>query len=61
MSQSSLGTVLKAFQHRLLEGKFGLEKENVRVTPTGTLALTPHPAVFGDKGSHPRWIHGDHP
>ena len=53
MSQFSLGTVLKAFQHHLLEGKFGLEKENVRVTPAGTLAVTPHPAVFGDKGSHP--------
>ena len=33
----------------LSEGNFGLEKESQRVTPSGDLALTPHPAVFGDK------------
>ena len=37
----------------LLNGLFGLEKENVRVTPTGKLALTPHPACFGDKTANP--------
>ena len=37
----------------LERGCFGLEKENVRVNQDGTLALTPHPAVFGDKGKHP--------
>ncbi|TXI92672.1 MAG: bifunctional glutamate--cysteine ligase GshA/glutathione synthetase GshB [Neisseriales bacterium] len=37
----------------LLSGNFGLEKENVRTTATGNLALTPHPAVFGDKARHP--------
>ena len=36
------------------EGLFGLELENQRITLTGDLALTPHPAVFGDKGSNPR-------
>ncbi|MGL5821589.1 MAG: bifunctional glutamate--cysteine ligase GshA/glutathione synthetase GshB [Sarcina sp.] len=32
---------------------FGLEKENVRVTLDGKLALTKHPKAFGDKGSNP--------
>jgi len=36
-----------------LEGLFGLEKENLRVDHTGNLALTPHPAVFGNKLKHP--------
>lgn len=33
----------------LLDGKWGLEKESQRVTPNGNLALTNHPAIFGDK------------
>jgi len=37
----------------LLAGNFGLEKENVRTTLDGKLALTPHPHVFGDKATHP--------
>lgn len=37
----------------LLKGKFGLEKENVRVTDIGNLATTPHPYVFGNKLSNP--------
>lgn len=37
----------------LLHGLFGIEKENVRVTPSGELALTPHPAIFGDKAKNP--------
>ena len=36
-----------------LEGLFGLEKENIRVDQAGNLALTPHPAVFGNKLKHP--------
>ncbi len=36
-----------------LEGLFGLEKENLRVDKAGKLALTPHPAVFGNKLKHP--------
>ena len=36
-----------------LEGLFGLEKENLRVDRAGNLALTPHPAVFGNKLKHP--------
>ncbi|MEQ8156934.1 MAG: bifunctional glutamate--cysteine ligase GshA/glutathione synthetase GshB, partial [Clostridiaceae bacterium] len=34
---------------QLFKGKFGLEKENVRVDKEGRLALTPHPEKFGDK------------
>ena len=37
----------------LLQGKFGLEKEALRVTPAGDLALTPHPAALGDKQTDP--------
>lgn len=33
----------------LLNGKWGIEREFQRVTKDGELALTPHPAVFGDK------------
>ena len=37
----------------LLYGRFGLEKESLRITPEGQLAQTPHPAVFGDRTVHP--------
>jgi glutamate--cysteine ligase len=37
----------------LLRGTWGLEKESQRITATGDLALTDHPAVFGDKLLHP--------
>jgi len=37
----------------LLNGKWGLEEEALRVTPDGDLALTPHPEVFGDKDNNP--------
>ena len=44
-------------QHRLsdllLQGNFGLEKENLRTDLKGNLALTSHPAIFGDKALHP--------
>lgn len=33
----------------LSEGIFGIERESQRVTVLGDLALTPHPAIFGDK------------
>ncbi len=33
----------------LAEGNFGVELESQRVTFEGSLALTPHPQVFGDK------------
>ncbi len=37
----------------LLDGKWGLEKEAVRVTSKGDLALTPHPEAFGNKDTNP--------
>jgi len=36
-----------------LEGKFGIEKENIRVDDKGNLSLKPHPKVFGNKLKHP--------
>ncbi len=38
----------------LTMGLFGLEKESQRITSGGELALTPHPAAFGDKTQNPR-------
>ncbi|STY34503.1 bifunctional glutamate--cysteine ligase GshA/glutathione synthetase GshB [Listeria fleischmannii] len=38
---------------QLFSGHFGLEKENLRVTPSGNLALTPHPPIFGPKEENP--------
>jgi glutamate--cysteine ligase len=38
----------------LSEGNFGIEKESQRVTVLGDLALTSHPAVFGDKSKNER-------
>ena len=35
------------------QANFGIEREGLRVTPDGHLALTPHPKAFGDKLSHP--------
>lgn len=40
-------------QEELFRGNFGLEKENVRVTEDGRLALTPHPEIFGSKLENP--------
>ncbi|MGL1894518.1 MAG: bifunctional glutamate--cysteine ligase GshA/glutathione synthetase GshB [Spirochaetaceae bacterium] len=37
----------------LIKGKWGLEKENLRVDTDGKLALTPHPTILGDKLTHP--------
>lgn len=37
----------------LLDGKWGLEREAQRITPEGDLALTPHPAAFGNKLENP--------
>ncbi|MDA3846984.1 MAG: bifunctional glutamate--cysteine ligase GshA/glutathione synthetase GshB, partial [Vallitaleaceae bacterium] len=37
----------------LFKGHYGIEKENVRVTDDGLLALSKHPAVFGDKLYNP--------
>ena len=37
----------------LLRGRFGLEREALRLTPDGKLAKTDHPVVFGDRTKHP--------
>lgn len=37
----------------ILQGQFGLEKENIRVDKEGKLALTPHPKAFGSKKENP--------
>jgi glutamate--cysteine ligase len=37
----------------LARGRFGLEKESLRVAETGGIALTPHPAVLGSALTHP--------
>ncbi len=38
----------------LTKGLFGIEREAQRILASGDLALTPHPAVFGNKAVHPR-------
>lgn len=40
-------------QNILLQGNFGLEKENVRADLQGNLAQTSHPKIFGEKSEHP--------
>lgn len=42
-----------ALGSELLQGCFGIEKENVRVLPNGELSLSPHPSRLGDKNIHP--------
>lgn len=37
----------------LLYGKFGLEREALRISQAGKLAKTDHPVVFGDRTKHP--------
>ena len=37
----------------LLHGRFGLEREALRLAPDGKLAKTDHPVVFGDRTKHP--------
>lgn len=39
--------------HLTTRGNFGLERENLRINPDGSLALTPHPVAFGDKLTNP--------
>ncbi|WP_456372983.1 glutamate--cysteine ligase [Thiolapillus sp.] len=37
----------------LVQGRFGLEKESLRVAESGGIALTPHPRVLGSPLTHP--------
>ncbi len=50
---TSVFTLPQATSPFQIEGLFGLEKENLRVNPDGTLALTPHPKALGDKLKNP--------
>lgn len=40
-------------QQALAEKRLGIEKESLRVTPTGRLATTPHPPALGSALTHP--------
>ncbi len=37
----------------IMAGNFGIEREALRVNPDGTLAMTKHPEIFGDKLENP--------
>ncbi|EOU1659764.1 bifunctional glutamate--cysteine ligase GshA/glutathione synthetase GshB [Clostridium perfringens] len=39
----------ESLEDYFIKANFGLEKENVRVTERGNLALTPHPKALGDR------------
>lgn len=41
------------YKEKLLKGSFGIERETLRVTKKGDLALTKHPRAFGSKISNP--------
>jgi len=43
----------KRLEKYLLQGLFGIEKENVRVDAGGNLSLTPHDDILGNKEQHP--------
>ncbi len=43
----------KSIRSSICDGKFGIEKENVRVDKNGRMATTPHPNILGDKFKHP--------
>ena len=43
----------KNMRETLMQGKWGFEKEALRVTEKGDLALTPHPKKLGDKMENP--------
>ena len=51
---SKLQDRLSAFTPDALRGiRRGVEKEGLRVQPTGGLALTPHPKALGSALTHP--------
>ncbi|WP_274292634.1 bifunctional glutamate--cysteine ligase GshA/glutathione synthetase GshB [Clostridium perfringens] len=43
----------ESLEDYFIKANFGLEKENVRVTEMGNLALTPHPKAFRDREKNP--------
>jgi glutamate--cysteine ligase len=55
-----LDLLVRAGQQHLLHGGLkGLEKESLRITPTGHIAQTPHPPALGSALTHP-WITTDY-
>ena len=42
-------SISKKFNERILEGRFGLELEGLRINKNGKLALTPHPTKFNQE------------
>ena len=51
---SNLQARVADLTHERLKGiRRGIEKESLRATPTGGLALTPHPAALGSALTHP--------
>ena len=54
MTQSRFQERLRSLSPAVLKGlRRGIEKESLRVTPDGSLALTPHPASLGSALKHP--------
>lgn len=56
MNEKSFNKMINLFNNNsdlLLKGKWGIEKEAVRITGNGSLALSPHPKIFGDKLKNP--------
>ena len=49
----NLNILSKFSPDEILAGSFGIEWESLRVKSDGTLSLTPHPAIFGDKLTNP--------
>ncbi|OED30163.1 bifunctional glutamate--cysteine ligase GshA/glutathione synthetase GshB [Methanosphaera sp. WGK6] len=50
----TIDTIKKILRpEEILSGNFGLEKEGLRITSDGKLALTPHPEIFGKKLENP--------
>ncbi|QNU68651.1 glutamate--cysteine ligase [Ruminiclostridium herbifermentans] len=50
--ENVLDIISKTDSKLLLKGKWGIERESQRVTENGCLALTEHPAAFGNKISN---------
>src|SRR6476661_2101735 len=50
ITREALGALDK---QRLLGIRRGVEKESLRATPVGELAMTPHPAALGSALTHP--------
>ncbi len=53
MTNLDLSPYLSAFDTASLTFQRGIEREGLRVDPSGNLARTPHPEVFGSKLCHP--------